>query len=129
MSSAARASSSWVSAARTSAAGTTVGCADPGEVVDQQRRRLPSAAPLAQLGRLIGGQIPDDVTDTIERLRVQLAALAAVEAAARVEKLGAARLQHAVTTAIRNGASWTAIGNATGTTRQAAHQRFSKVPF
>ncbi|UUY52348.1 hypothetical protein NRK68_34305 (plasmid) [Streptomyces yangpuensis] len=103
-------------------------------MVDQQRRHLPSAAPLAQLGRLIGGQIPDDVTDTIERLRVQLAALAdsrplaAVEAAARVEKLGTTHLQHAVTSAVRNDASWTAIGNATGTTRQAAHQRFSKVP-
>ncbi|MGP3691179.1 hypothetical protein ACTVZO_42035 [Streptomyces sp. IBSNAI002] len=87
------------------------------------------------VGRLVGGRIPDDVADTIERLRVQLAALAdsrplaAVEAAARVEKLGTARLQQAVTSAVRDGASWTSIGTATGTTRQAAHQRFSKVPF
>ncbi|ARE79485.1 hypothetical protein B6R96_36320 (plasmid) [Streptomyces sp. Sge12] len=87
------------------------------------------------VGQLISGRIPDDVADTIEKLRVQLAALAdarplaAVEAAARVEKLGTARLQQAVTSAVRGGASWTVIGTATGTTRQAAHQRFSKVPF
>ncbi|WP_030200738.1 hypothetical protein [Streptomyces sp. NRRL S-87] len=87
------------------------------------------------VGRLVGGQIPADVADAIEQLRVQLAALAdsrplaAVAAAARVEKLGTARLQQAVTAAVRDGSSWTAIGEATGTTRQAAHQRFSKVPF
>ncbi|MFC9817899.1 hypothetical protein ACFVJM_38290 [Streptomyces virginiae] len=106
-----------------------------------RRRRTPGCAPRRRSpasdisAGVRGGQIPDDVADTIERLRVQLAALAdsrplaAVEAAARVEKLGTARLQHAVTSAVRNGASWTAISSATGTTRQAAHQRFSKVPF
>lgn len=84
--------------------------------------------------QLAGDVIPQDVADTIATLRRMLAdlnqhrPLAGVAAAAQVEKMGTAALQRAVTSA-RLTESWEGIGRALGVSRQAAHQRFAKVPF
>ncbi|MFI8258908.1 hypothetical protein [Streptomyces filamentosus] len=78
--------------------------------------------------------VPGNVAETIATLRRMLAGLqahsplAAVVAASEVEKMGAGALQRAVTSA-RAEESWETIGRAMGVSRQAAHQRFAKVPF
>lgn len=88
------------------------------------------------IGPLLGTTVPDELKDAIATVRKSLAALAAssrplaaVAAAAQVEKLGAAALQRAVTAVRDGGGSWEDIGQALGTSRQAAHQRFAKAPF
>lgn len=84
---------------------------------------------------LLGTTVPDDLTDAIATVRRLLAGLttsrplAAAAAAAEVEKLGSAALQRAVTAARDSGGSWEDIGQALGTSRQAAHQRFAKNLF
>lgn len=97
--------------------------------------------PFAAWGRqhidqLLGDTVPAELREAIDTVRRMLTGLtesrplAAVAAAAEVEKLGTARLQSAVTSSrAHRGSSWDAIGKALGTSRQAAHQRFAKVPF
>lgn len=85
------------------------------------------------IGQLLGTTVPLELTEAIATVRRMLAGLAssrplaAITAAADVEKLAGARLQDAVTVARGRDASWESIGKAAGTTRQSAHQRWSKV--
>lgn len=87
--------------------------------------------------QLLGTAVPADVRETIATLRRMLTGLAegrplaGIAAAAEVEKMATTNLQIAVTAARtqKPESSWEAIGKAAGVSRQAAHQRFSKVPF
>ncbi|MBT2381133.1 MULTISPECIES: hypothetical protein [unclassified Streptomyces] len=84
------------------------------------------------ISHLLDGAVPADVRAQIDTLRETIAQLAltrplaAVAAAAQVERTGAACLQHVVATATATGRSWGEIGSAMGITRQAAHSRFAK---
>ncbi|MFF9733723.1 hypothetical protein ACF1GX_30390 [Streptomyces albidoflavus] len=84
---------------------------------------------------LLGTTVPDELADAIATVRRMLDGLAtsrplaAVAAAADVEKLGTASLQRAVTAVRDSHGSWEEIGQALGTSRQAAHQRFAKNLF
>jgi hypothetical protein len=89
------------------------------------------------IDQLLGTTVPPEVIELTGRLSVLIAGLtktrplAAVEAADQLERVGRSRLQTAVTYAREKptAASWEAIGKALGVSKQAAHQRFAKVPF
>ncbi|RPK70073.1 hypothetical protein EES45_36150 [Streptomyces sp. ADI97-07] len=76
--------------------------------------------------------VPGDVTALLIQVRERLTALAAerplaaLTAVARLEATAAAAGISAAAAAQRRGASWTDIGKAVGTTKQAAHQRFAR---
>ncbi|MFF5720621.1 hypothetical protein [Streptomyces buecherae] len=81
---------------------------------------------------LLGTAFPRELSDQIEELKTaveELAGirpLAAVAAAATVERLSAILLRDAVDQAREDGTSWRAIGEAQGVTRQAAQARSRK---
>ncbi|WP_331747977.1 hypothetical protein OH809_44465 (plasmid) [Streptomyces sp. NBC_00873] len=76
--------------------------------------------------------VPADITELLAGVRERLAALAeerplaALTAVARLEAVTAAAGIAAAAAAQRRGSSWTDIGKAVGTTKQAAHQRFAR---
>ncbi|RZU36688.1 hypothetical protein EV284_4188 [Streptomyces sp. BK022] len=76
--------------------------------------------------------VPDDVTELLAEVRERLAVLAeerplaALAAVARLEAVTGAAGIIAAAAAQQRGSSWTDIGKAVGTTKQAAHQRFAR---
>ncbi|MDP5317409.1 hypothetical protein [Streptomyces poriferorum] len=76
--------------------------------------------------------VPGDVTALLAEMRERLTALAeerplaALTAVAQLEATAAAGGIRAAATAQQRGSSWTDIGKAVGTSKQAAHQRFAR---
>ncbi|MFE7752121.1 hypothetical protein [Streptomyces sp. NPDC057428] len=76
--------------------------------------------------------VPGDVTALLTEMRERLAALAgerplaALTAVAQLEAAAAAASISAAAAAQQRGSSWTDIGKAVGTSKQAAHQRFAR---
>nr|WSS73666.1 hypothetical protein OG491_36185 [Streptomyces sp. NBC_01175] len=76
--------------------------------------------------------VPGDVTALLAEVRERLTALAAehplaaLTAVARLEAVTGAAGVNAAGAAQQRGSSWTDIGKAVGTTKQAAHQRFAR---
>ncbi len=74
-------------------------------------------------------QLVAELADAVEADLADMARadpLAALPAAARLERLARTLAEHAATAAAGAGMSWSDIGAAYGISRQAAHQRFAR---
>lgn len=97
----------------------------------------PASAWTHHINSLLGTTVPPEVAETIATLRWLLTGLAesrplaAITASTEVETVAATILKIAVTTARARpeSSSWETIGQALGTSRQGAHQRFAKIPY